>query len=135
MSEYIPYEIRTGHPADFEVQYEILQPSITGERRELFPGIRCDFLYEGDNPGEQGMWMIWPEFLDENGNAVTDVSRPVEPNGKAKMWILRPETRTEPHQKRIPVGVKGYFMTGPHKLANVTVTKILALFSNPVESK
>jgi hypothetical protein len=52
-------------------------------------GMRSDFLYEGDNPATEGIHMIWPEFLDNEGKVILQRSAEVGKNGYANMWIIQ----------------------------------------------
>ena len=135
MAKYTPYEISTGHPPDFEVEYEFIDPKLKSGERKVYPGIRWDFLYDRDIPQKDGLWMIWPEFIHENGQPNIKSDEAVKPRGIARMWILRPLMRKEVHQKRIAEGVCGYFVEGPNKMAKLKVTKIVGLFQNPVDEK
>jgi len=125
---HIPYSQTTGLVPDFEVSYEI-SPSNEIDRVSPKQGLRCDFMYEGDNPKIDGIYMIWPEFLNKDGSIITDKTVDIDLIGRANMWILRSETR-QIHRKRIKVGIKGYWMAGSMKIARVEVTKIIGLYEN-----
>ena len=108
---------------DFVVEYEM---DLCDELKNAKPhqGMRINFLYEGDDPQIDGIHMIWPELLDENGLAIRDAipgSAPVK--GQATMWIVSEDMR-EYHRKRLKVGAKGYWVSGLYKVANVTVIKL-----------
>lgn len=120
------YEDDQNRQPDFVVEYEI---ELCDEIKNAKPhqGMRTDFLYDGDDPQLDGVYMIWPELLDENGQVVEDQTPGSAPHkGRANMWILSEEMR-EFHRKRIKVGTKGYWVLGPFKVANVTVIKLGAL--------
>jgi hypothetical protein len=70
--------------------------------------------------------MIWPIFVDDAG-AVRDLDEFVPSEGTAYMHIVNDELRVSFHAKRIEPGVRGYFMEGPHRVAEATVTKLLAI--------
>ncbi len=123
---HIPYAESSGRLPDFEVSYEIL-PSINAP---FTHGARCDFLYEDDDPHKDGVHMIWPEFLDDEGNVILDKTIQPKKKGRATMWIGIHESRIKFHRPRLKVGAKGYWVVGSKKLAKVTVTKILGLFEN-----
>jgi hypothetical protein len=129
MSEHVSYETLRGHPHDFEVAYEALPAEKNKVGQSLFQSIRCDFKYE-DDPDDT-IWMIWPEFLDKNGNLVLDTQVKIDDRGTAKMWIINPAMREEIHRKKAKVGGKGYFVVGQHKIAQATITKIVGLPTNP----
>lgn len=108
---------------DFVVEYEM---DLCDELKNAKPhqAMRINFLYEGDDPQMDGIHMIWPELLDENGVALRDAlpgSAPVK--GQAAMWIVSEDMR-EYHRKRLKVGAKGYWLSGSYKVANVTVIKL-----------
>ncbi|WP_397385192.1 hypothetical protein [Prosthecobacter sp.] len=123
-----------GHPPDFEVAYRFFT-SEEGGRLSGPPGqhYRCDWAYSGDDIQRDGIFMIHPEFLTAEGE-VDNEEHPVALQGTATMWILIPEMRNEVHQKRIKPGIQGYFMEGNKRVAEATVTKIIALNSNPITS-
>ncbi|MDO6387501.1 hypothetical protein [Uliginosibacterium sp. 31-12] len=122
-------EIRKYNP-DFVVRYRLYSPS-EGGRKITFQHLRCDFMYEGDDPSKDGIYMIHPQFLDEEGNALPqDQAVPLE--GKTSMWILVPEMRASIHKARATVGTKGYFMEGSRKVGEVTIDEIVGLYENPV---
>ena len=107
------------HP-DFIVEYEI---DLCDELKDAKPhqGMRTDFLYYGDDPQVEGIHMIWPELLDENGLPIDDKTPGSAPlKGKANMWIVSEEMR-EYHRNRLKIGTKGYWVRGPYRVANVTV--------------
>lgn len=130
-SRYVhtPYSEAMGKQPDFEVEYVF---DIDPELEEVKPsqGMRCDFLYDGDDPKLDGIHMIWPELLDEYGDVILDKRVIPSSSGKATMWIGLHESREKVHQKRIKIGTKGYWVIGSKKLAKVTVSKILGLFEN-----
>ncbi|MEP5232196.1 MAG: hypothetical protein ABJQ78_12250 [Alloalcanivorax sp.] len=83
-------------------------------------GMRVDFLYEGDSPQVEGVHMIWPEFLDDQGNVILDATPGIiAKRGKANMWVVD-EARRPYHAERIRVGTKGVWWRGG-RIARVTV--------------
>ncbi len=63
--------------------------------------------------------MIWPEFEDENGIALSELT--VIPDaGEASMWIVSLEMRSY-HRNRIRIGVKGFFVCGSQRIAAAEV--------------
>jgi len=108
---------------DFIVEYEI---ALCEELKNAKPhqGMRTDFLYESNEPQDDGIYMIWPEFLDQNGLIITDTSpAAVDLQGKANMWIVSDEMK-QYHYQRLKVGTKGYWVRGSYKVAKVTVIEI-----------
>ena len=106
---------------DIDPELELVKPR---------QGMRCDFLYEDDDPKIHGIHIIWPELLDKDENVL--LNKDIEPpkSGKATMWIGMPEMREKIHQHRLKVGTKGYWVIGSKILAKVKVTKIIGLFIN-----
>lgn len=96
-----------------------------------FQHLRCDFMYEGDDPQTDGIYMIHPEFLDDLGVPINDEA-PVPLEGLASMWILVPQMRLSIHQPRMKVGVRGFFMEGARKIGELEVVQIEGLHTNPV---
>ncbi|MBS7230451.1 hypothetical protein KHA90_05385 [Flavobacterium psychroterrae] len=100
VNSHIPYEHVRNRECDFIVQYRFFSEE-EGGRKTVNPiqGYRSDFMYSGDENLKQ-LWMIWPEFLDNENNIILDKSIRVSTSGKAKMWILN-ETLYELHKDRI----------------------------------
>jgi len=123
------YEEIRKHPPDFIVRYRLYSPS-EGGRKVTYQHLRCDFMYAGDDPAKDPIYMIHPEFLDASGRPVEeDVVLPLE--GKASMWILVPEMRASVHRSRANVGVRGHFMEGPRKIGDLEIEEIAGLHENP----
>ncbi len=122
------YEQFRGHQADFVVKYRLFQPS-DGGRKVTFQHLRCDFLYEGDDPIADGIYAIHPEFLDRDSRPIAEnIAVPLD--GKASMWILMPHMR-QVHRARIKIGTCGHFVEGSRKIGDVEVVSIAALHENP----
>ena len=122
------YEQIRGHKPDFIVRYRLYAPS-EGGRKVTYQHLRCDFMYDGDDPHTDGIYMIHPEFIDKNGDPL-DEELPVPLDGHASMWILVPEMRKRVHRSRLKVGTRGYFMEGSKKVGEVVVEKIVGLHDN-----
>lgn len=126
MKPHTPYQISLHREPDFVVRYQ-LDPCDELKSAKPGQGMRLDFLYAGDDPIKDGIYMIWPELLDESGNVITDTTPGnMAPVGKANMWVVNEEMR-QFHAARIKVGTKGYWVRGPLRLANVTVVAIGSL--------
>ena len=123
---HIPYEENRKRLPDFIVEYD-WEPDEELKTVKRYQGIRSDFLYEGDDPKSDGIHMIWPEFLDENGAVVLEKEVEVSPHGFANMWVLMEERRSY-HRDRIKIGTKGYLVCGSKKLATATVIQIGGLY-------
>lgn len=120
------YENTLNLQPDFVVEYEI---DLCNELKnaKLYQGMRTDFLYEGDDPKTNGVHMIWPELLDENGLVIQEKTLgSVSIRGQANMWIVS-ENMREYHLERLKVGTKGFWVSGLYKVANITVIKLGAL--------
>jgi hypothetical protein len=70
--------------------------------------------------------MIWPEFLDECLNVISEDDRAVPVSGSANMWVIVDERRAY-HRDKIEVGTVGYFMEGSWRVAVCTDTEIMGL--------
>ena len=125
MKEY--KDIRS-HGPDFIVSYRLYTPE-EGGRKTTYQHLRCDFMYEGDDPTDDGIYMIHPEFLDGVGHPLAEnVAVPL--SGTASMWILSPEMRASIHRRRVKIGVRGHFMEGPRKIGDLTIEEIAGLNTN-----
>lgn len=111
--------------ADFEAEITFLTESEGGRKTPPFNGIRWDFLYAGDDV-KDGVYMIWPEFTDQEGNAIpTDV--PLKGTYYARMHIVDRELAETLHRDRIKPGVRFFSMEGAHKVAMGIVIKVAGL--------
>jgi hypothetical protein len=120
---------RPGSPPDFAVRYRFFtaeEGGLVGAPRQH---IRWDFLYQGDDPERDGIYMIWPEFLDRAGNVLPDGPVPYE--GVAHMFILNPDMREQVHRRRMAVGVRGYFVEGSKRVAECEVMELIGLTEIP----
>jgi len=68
--------------------------------------------------------MIWPEFVDSAGSVLPEGEILLE--GDALMFVVDPDLIPY-HKQRIAVGVRGFFMEGPHKVAACEVVAVLGL--------
>jgi hypothetical protein len=82
-------------------------------------------MYSEDE-GKKRMWMIHPEFLNENNSVILDKNVRVPIEGKAQMWILNEEF-FEYHKERIKVGLPCFLVEGPNKVAVCEVVEIVRL--------
>jgi len=130
LAEWIPYERKFGHPADFRVRYRFYTQEEGGRRTLPYQGYRADFAYADDEGEPLTLYMIHPEFEDEQRQVICK-NGPVPACGTALMWIIIPERRHDIHRHRIHKGTRGYMMEGPHRTAELEVIEILGLFTNP----
>ena len=70
--------------------------------------------------------MIWPEFTDDNGDAIPKET-PLKGTLNARMHILNQEMKTKTHVPRIKLETEFYSMEGSHKVAKGIITKITGL--------
>jgi hypothetical protein len=123
---HTPYEERFKHKADFRVKYRFYKPEECGRKILPYQGIRSDFWYEHKDSEVNKIYMIWPEFEDENGNLILENDSPVRESGTARMWILVPEHRKY-HKEHLKVGATGYFKEGIKSTAICEVIEIIGL--------
>ena len=124
------YEVNLSHKADFRVKYKFYTPAECGRTMLPSQGYRSDFWYPHEGGNENRIFMIHPQFEDENGDVILETNRSVKENGTAKMWIVMPMMR-EYHKTRIIIGTKGYFKEGPNTVAECEVIEIIGLLENP----
>lgn len=98
MDLHIPYEKHKKRDCDFIVQYRFFSPEEGGRKTgNPIQGYRSDFLYDGDEYTK--IFMIWPEFLDNENNVILDKSLRIPGSGKANMWIIKDGNRLFHKQK------------------------------------
>jgi hypothetical protein len=130
---YKSYEEAFHHKADFRVKYEFYDVSQRGNKSTPFQGYRSDFwYYHEDQPNPNSVYMIYPEFEDENLNVITDTTQSVPVSGTARMWIAFSKMRSY-HKDKIKVGLQGFFLEGGKRVAECTVIEIISLDTNPTE--
>lgn len=123
------YEDRTGHPPDFIARYRFYSAEEGGKHTAPRQGYRCDFLYDGDSV-EDGLYMIWPEFVDLNGGVIPP-DTPAAAEGVARMWIVAPDLRAAVHRYRVRVGTRFYMMEGQQRVGEGEVAEVVGLHANP----
>ncbi|MFC0183152.1 hypothetical protein SAMN04515674_105129 [Pseudarcicella hirudinis] len=126
------YESILGRSADFRVKYQFYSEDQGG--RKILPnqGTRFNFWYENHNHTMKGIFMIWPEFENEEGEIILDSHVLVSASGTAKMWIINSELIPY-HADKIKIGTKGYFYEGK-RIAECEVIEIIGLTSNPTKT-
>lgn len=126
-------EERLNHPPDFRVSYRFYDESEGGRKTTPGQGYRSDFSYYHEElPNPYSVYMIWPEFEDEQGCIITSKEIKVNPKGTARMWVIVPEMRLM-HRNKIKVGMKGYFMEGSRRVAECEVIEVIGLTTNPTK--
>lgn len=113
-------------PEDFRVKYNFYTFDEGGRQNLPYQHIRSNFWYEHPNHNTKGIFMIYPEFEDENGNIILDIDARVPKSSTARMWILSKEFR-DYHRERITIGTKAYFMEGARKTAECEIIEIIGL--------
>ena len=119
-----PYEASFNRPADFRVRYRFYTVEEGGRWQLPFQGIRLNFWYESQFHPKKQLFMIWPEFEDQDGLVI--VEGEVLPAGTARMWIINPDWRAY-HQEKIQTGTQGYFLKGNRPVAVCEVIELLGL--------
>lgn len=117
------------HPPDFRVKYSFNSSDDGGRDSLPKQGYRCDFSYSDNEFEPSQVWMIWPKFIKKDGTILNFLD-PIDRTGIANMRIVNPELRKEIHQRRVKVGVKGFFREGEKRVANLEVIEILELLNN-----
>lgn len=118
------YAEHSGRKPSFEVSYRFLSAEEGGRKAPPHQHTRWDFLYEGDDPGTEGIWMIWPEFISGDRQVLPKGEVPLA--GLALMYIVNLDN--EPyHRGRISTGVRGWFVEGPRKVAECEIVAINGL--------
>jgi len=127
-----PYDKRLGRQFDFKVKYRLYKPEEGGRKTVLYQGIRYDFAYSDFGTNDFNVYMIWPEFENENGQVITKDFEIIKETGTARMWIINDDIRTF-HKDRIEIGTKGFMMEGNRKMGECEVTDIVGLQVAKVE--
>jgi hypothetical protein len=123
-ADFASYSERTGWAPAFEVRYRYLNEEEGGRKSPPRQHVRWDFLYEGDDPFKDGISMVWPEFVSEEGLVLPEGEVPT--SGRARMFNVNPE-RHAFHRARVSIGVRGFFMEGSRRVAHCEVTSVLGL--------
>ncbi|MBE9603151.1 hypothetical protein [Pedobacter sp. MC2016-24] len=130
-----PYKDHLQHDADFKVKYRFYTAEEGGRQTMPYQGYRSDFWYSHPEHNQTNqIFMIWPEFINEHGEIILDNEISVHASGIALMWVLDPEWRTS-HIDNIKVGLIGYFMEGPRRVAMCEVIEVLDLGINPTKAR
>jgi hypothetical protein len=126
------YVQKLKHAEDFRVKYKFYSEAEGGRQILPFQGIRSDFWYPHPNHKLNNIFMIWPEFEDENGDIILENDKSVNQQGTARMWIILPQRRSY-HQDKIKVGIKGFFKEGNRSTGECEVIEIVGLSENPIK--
>ena len=74
-----------------------------------------------------GIYIIWPEFLNPDGSVMLEDQAMVPESGEAFMWILYYDRMHDHHRERSLPGRRGWFMEGQRKVAEATILEQIAL--------
>ena len=129
---HTPIEEKLNHKADFRVKYRFYSPEEGGRKTIPYQGYRSDFWYPHEGGNERSVFMIWPEFEDEDGSVILETDTPIKQKGTARMIIVANKMR-EYHKIRIRKGTKGYFIEGSRKVAECEVIEVIGLLHNPTD--
>ena len=111
---------------DFEARIRLFSSTEGGRRSTVFNGIRWDFEYAEQRPGET-LYMIWPDFLDDAGHPQSnDHPLPAGEALRARMTIAVDEMR-QFHRMRIAPGVRFFCHEGGKRVAEGIVTRVTGL--------
>jgi hypothetical protein len=125
-----PYEKKLGRIHDFKVKYRLYKPDEGGRKTGVtYQGIRYDFAYEDYGTKDFNLYMIWPEFENENGVVITEDFEIVREIGTARMWIVTDDMRTV-HRDKIKIGTKGFMMEASRRMGECEVIEIDGLITN-----
>jgi hypothetical protein len=110
---------------DFEVVVRFLRPDEGGRKKPAHQGYRPDMVFV-DAPHT---WMIWPEFLRENGSPY-ELHEPIPEHVRANMYVCNPEARPS-LRPLVHLGREVQMVEGTHPVA---VGKVTAIKNLPNES-
>lgn len=113
--DYEPLSDLLKREADFEVQYNILN-----REYHIYNGIHSHLKY---NKEDEEIWIVLPEFLDNEGITILDKRISPSLQGKADMWILNRDN-IEIHKSKIHLGLKAYLTYFHTLLAEIRVTRL-----------
>jgi hypothetical protein len=124
-NKHLSYEERFQRRRDFVVSYQLqLDPRLDG-RQSLRQGQRTDFCYAEDytESSDLNIYMIYPEFLDQDGSVIRGTAEKIPDFGFAYMWILDEKLRSF-HRERLNIGTAGFMVVGSFRIARLVVTNI-----------
>ena len=114
-------------PDDFEGVVRILTEREGGRRTAPFNGIRWDLRYF--HQGEDSCWMVWPEFLDEEGGVLPD-DVPITGFVRARFYIISDAMRPY-HREQARPGVGFFCVEGAKVCAAGLITRLTGLADVP----
>lgn len=123
MSEFVPYETSFNRKPNFRVKYRLYSHEEGGRYSPALQHYRCDFHYKNDGKFKHSLYMIWPEFEDENGD-ILDSGSYVSMSGTARMWIVSKDFIPY-HKEYLKVGTISYFLEGGRKIGECEVIELV----------
>jgi hypothetical protein len=108
MDTHQPYEEVLRRKPDFRIKYRFYSHDEDGRYMLPYQGLRSNFSYEHEDHKTGTIFMIWPEFEDEDRQVILKKDLPVLQVGTARMWIIDKQ-RIDYHKGKINVGTIGYF--------------------------
>jgi hypothetical protein len=122
------YELNLGREPDFRVRYRFYDKEEGGRSIPPSQGYRSNFWYFNESHAhiEKGIFMIHPEFENSNGEIILQDDVSVEKVGTDRMWIVNQHWRAY-HNEKIKIGMTGYFMEGPKKVAECVVIELISI--------
>jgi hypothetical protein len=120
------YQENMNRLPDFKVRYRFIPHADGGRLQTPYQGYRSDLHYEGEDIQKDGIYMIWPEFLNSDGSVILEDKAHVPASGEAFMWIVNDEMRAY-HSSAAKVGRRCWFMEGPRKVAEAIIVERLRL--------
>lgn len=130
-----PYKELRGRCPDFLVEYRFFSPEEGGRQKRPYQGYRSDLHYDGEDLQKQGLYCVWPEFLNEDGTVKMEVDEMVPQCGKAYMWILFFEHMWKYHAKHAQPGRLCWFMEGSRKVAEARIIEQISLIHSMPTNK
>lgn len=137
MSSWQPYTLQLRRLPDFLVSYRFYSTAEGGRRALPYQGYRSDLRYE-QNHSENGQdydgnYMVWPEFLTENGVLIEEAQTEVPVSGHAYMWVINYHVYRGIHRKLAVPGARCWFMEGSRRVAEAEVVEQIGLIHEATE--
>jgi hypothetical protein len=131
MSLWQPRTQQLGRLPDFLVSYRFFTAAEGGRSALPHQGYRSDLCYERNHiiNGKEydGLYMVWPEFLDERGIEISNTESQVPPSGNAYMWIVNFDSYSDIHRTLAVPGACCWFMEGSRRVAEASVVRQIGL--------
>jgi hypothetical protein len=132
---WVPYQDRNGGLPDFLVEYRFYTPDEGGRQSRPFQGYRSDLHYEGEDINEDGIYRIWPEFLNRDGSVIKDGNIQIPEAGRTYVWMFSLNERWEYHARNARPGRKCWFIEVSRKVAEAKIVEQIALVHHIDQAK